>query len=213
MFSPGIEPWVIVQRFLIVFFMSLLFGVERQLSHKPIGFGTYTFVSVGSCGLTITALLLKIENPLPLLAAIITGIGFLGAGALIRTADKIFGFTSAASIWIFAIIGLVIGTGQFFIGLFMYGVIWVVIFIDKFFERRRIGSYQKKLAITATKYLSKKELIDLLDTKKIKVFNMQFDKRNEEYTVGVLVEGTRKAINEIPQKLMQQKEIAALKID
>ena len=213
MLSQGIEPWVIVQRFLIIFFMSLLFGVERQLSHKPIGFGTYTFVSTGSCGLTITALLLKIENPLPLLAAIITGIGFLGAGALIRTADKIFGFTSAASIWIFAIIGLVIGTGQFFIGLFMYGVIWIVIFIDKFLERRRIGSYQKKLFITTMKYVSKSELIGLLDTRKIKVFNIQFDKRNEEYTVGVLVEGTRKEINEIPQKLLQKEEIVAVKID
>ncbi|KPK46181.1 MAG: hypothetical protein AMK74_01050 [Nitrospira bacterium SM23_35] len=213
MFSLGIEPWVIVQRFLIIFFMSLLFGVERQLSHKPIGFGTYTFVSIGSCGLTITALLLKIENPLPLLAAIITGIGFLGAGALIRTADKIFGFTSAASIWIFAIIGLVVGTGHFFIGLFMYGMIWIVIFIDKFLERRRIGSYQKKLLITTIKYLSKSELIDLLDTRKIKIFNIHFDKRNKEYTVGILVEGTRKEINEIPQKLQQKEEIVAVKID
>ena len=213
MFNTGIDLWIIVQRFLITFIMSLLFGLERQLSHKPIGFGTYTFVSIGSCGLTIIALLLKIDNPLPLLAAIITGIGFLGAGALIRTADKIFGFTSAASIWIFAIIGLVIGTGQIFIGLSLYGTIWVVIFIDKILERRRIGSYQKKLFITTTRYFSKKELINLLDTKKLSIFTIHCDKRHEEYTVGLLVEGTRKEINEIPQKLLNQEDIAAIKID
>ena len=86
---------VIFLRLSITFFLSLVFGLERQYSHKPIGFGTFTFVAAGSSSLAIVAVALGFEHSIPLLSAIVTGIGFLGAGALIKTSDKIFGLTSA----------------------------------------------------------------------------------------------------------------------
>jgi putative Mg2+ transporter-C (MgtC) family protein len=102
----------ILPRFIITFVFSVIFGLERQRAHKPVGFGAFTFVAVGSCALSITAINLYPDNPLSLLGAIVTGIGFLGAGALIKTTDKIFGFTSAAAVWLFAIFGLVVGVGN-----------------------------------------------------------------------------------------------------
>ena|SRR5659263_171028 len=99
------ELLIILLRLTLTFALSLIFGYERQRSHKPIGFGTFIFVSVGSCGLAITATILS-ENPLPLLGSVVTGIGFLGAGALIKTNEKTFGFTTAASVWLFAIFGI-----------------------------------------------------------------------------------------------------------
>lgn len=158
----------ILERFMITFVMSMAFGIERQMSNKPIGFGTFTFVAIGSCGLALTASMLEVENPIPLLAAIITGIEFLGAGALIRTTDKIYGFTSAASIWIFAIIGLIIGSGFLAIGSIIYLIVWIVIMIDKVLERRKIGSYQKKIEIISKKNLSKAKIMELLEIKKLK---------------------------------------------
>src|SRR3990167_3502886 len=128
-------------RVTIVFLAALLFGVQRQRSHKPIGFGTFTFVSTGSCVLAIISLLLAPTEPLPLLGAIITGIGFLGAGALIKTTDKIFGFTSAASIWVFAILGLIIGLGKYKEGFIVYSMIWITILVDGYLEHHAIGSY------------------------------------------------------------------------
>ena len=91
-----IELPTIIFRFVLAFVLALLFGFNRQKAHKPTGFVTYIFVAIGSCALSMAAILIS-ENPLPLLAAIVTGIGFLGAGALIKTSDKVFGFTSAAS--------------------------------------------------------------------------------------------------------------------
>ena len=99
--------------------------------HKPIGFGTYIFVATGACGLSLVSILIPTENPLPLLGAIVTGIGFLGAGALIKTADRVVGFTSAASIWIFAIFGLIAGLGHYLLSFVIYGVVWAVMAIEK----------------------------------------------------------------------------------
>src|SRR6185503_20781311 len=97
------------------FVLAFAFGLARQKLGKAIGFGTFIFVALGACGLSLVALEFadQQQNPLPLLSAIVTGIGFLGAGALFRTADRVVGFTSAATIWIFACFGMAIGLGEF----------------------------------------------------------------------------------------------------
>ena len=92
------ETLTIVIRLLAVFILSLIFGIERQRSHKPVGFGTFIFVAIGSCALAIAATIIDIDDRIIILGSIVTGIGFLGAGALIRNNDKIFGFTTAASL-------------------------------------------------------------------------------------------------------------------
>ena len=89
------ELTAIIFDFLVTFLASLAFGIQRQKSHKPIGFGTFTLVSVGACALSIIAELLSPENPLSLMGAIMTGIGFLGAGAMIKSNDKTRQITGA----------------------------------------------------------------------------------------------------------------------
>lgn len=138
-----------IWRQLLVAGLALLFGLARQRHGKPIGFGTFIFVSVGSCSLAVIALRLSPGNPLPLLGAVVTGIGFLGAGALIRSGEKIGGFTSAATIWIMAVFGMAIGVGETEVGLVSYGAIWGVTLIDRFMERRALGSHQRRLTLVA----------------------------------------------------------------
>lgn len=207
------EIQTILMRFFIVFLLSIIFGLERQRSHKPIGFGTFIFVSIGSCGLAITALLLDSQNPLPLLSAIITGIGFLGAGALIKTTDKIFGFTTAASIWVFSIIGLVIGVGEYLIGIIMYISVFSVIFIDRYLEEKSIGSYQKKLSIVTNKNIKTEEISSALETKKYKIISIDINKVSNKFSITLLVEGTKVDINQIPKKLFKADWVESFKIE
>ena len=130
--------------------LSLLFGLVRQRSGKPIGFGTFTFVSVGACALALVAVRLAPDAPLALLGAIVTGIGFLGAGALVRssTPERISGFTSAATIWIVAVLGLTIGVGEYLLAGLLYAAIWLVTSIDLFLERRGRGVHRRLLTLT-----------------------------------------------------------------
>ncbi len=206
------EHSVILFRILLTFILALIFGLERQKSHKPIGFGTFIFVSIGSSALALTATVINSENPLPLLGAIITGIGFLGAGALIKTTDKIFGFTTAASIWTFSIMGLLIGVGEYFIGILIYTLIWAVIFIDKFLEIKNIGSYQKKLTFTTEKYLNQEKVEELLQTS-YKLVSYEQNKEEKRHYYSFLIEGTKINIYTIPKKLFDSKHVITFKIE
>ncbi len=137
----------ILFRFALAFVAAFTFGLVRQKLGKPIGFGTFIFLALGSCALALTAISSNPENPLPLLGSIVTGIGFLGAGALFRTGERVVGFTSAATIWIFAVLGLSIGVGEYLVSGLVYASIWSVVVIDRVLEKRWIGAHQHKLRI------------------------------------------------------------------
>jgi putative Mg2+ transporter-C (MgtC) family protein len=194
-------------RILIVFTLSFIFGVVRQRNHKHVGFGTYTMVSVGACVLAIAALELSVDNPLPLLSAIVTGIGFLGAGALIRTSDKIFGFTSAAAIWLYAIFGLLVGSGEYLLGVCVYIVSAAVIGYDIYLEDRGIGSYQRRLIVTTNKVIQEKEIKEVLImiAKKHRLQHVDVNKTEHKMIFNYLVEGSKEQLNKIP-KVLYEKE-------
>ncbi len=196
----------ITLRFAITFAMSFVSGVERQRSHKPAGLGTFIFIAIGTCGLAIAALMLGESGQIPLatgnlLGGIVTGVGFLGAGALIRTNDKIFGFTTATSIWVFAILGFAIGIGQYILGVIMYALVWTVIFVDKFLERKGIGPYQKKLVVMTNRLVAESELSSTVGLKS-RVISAEIDRKNNRMTATYLVQGTKEEIKNIPNVLM-----------
>src|SRR3989344_3146502 len=149
-------------KFFLVFASSFIYGLNRQKSHKPVGFGTFILISVGSCALAVIAVDMGIENSIGIIGAIVTGIGFLGAGALIKSSDKVFGFTTAASIWFFAIFGLSVGLGEYTNAFIIYAMVWVVAIFDKDLEKNAIGSYRRKIVIQSKGLVSKEKITDIL---------------------------------------------------
>ena len=199
------ETLTIATRFLIVFVLSSLFGLERQRAHKPVSFGTFIFVSLGSCALTLIATSIDINNRIVIIGSIVTGIGFLGAGALIRNNDKIFGFTTAASIWIMAIFGLIIGIGEYLTGILVYAAMWIIVIIDKRLEEKGIGTYERKITINTNKIINEKEIVSIIngDTRK-KLININVDKKLNKLSLTYLIAGKKEDINSIPQKLFDK---------
>lgn len=206
---------IIIFRFLLIFMLAILFGIERQKSHKPLGFGAFIFVSVGACALGIVAIDLVPENPLPLLGAIVTGIGFLGAGALIKSNDKLFGVTTAAGIWGFAIIGIMIGTGEYLIGLLIYAAAWAVVIVDRYLEKKGIGSYQRRIIITTNRIIQEKEFRNdlLIITEKFKLMEVDVDKKENKMVMTYLVEGSKDNINKLPKILYDKEWFSSCKIE
>ena len=139
---------IILLRFFITFILSLMFGLERQKSHKLIGFGTFIFVAMGSCGLAIAAVVMSPENPLAFMGAIVTGIGFLGAGLIIFQDNKLRGLTTAAGLWVAAGLGLAVGYGLYLLALIVtiltlltFTVLWYVEqYVEAKFERENRGT-------------------------------------------------------------------------
>jgi len=113
-----IEYDLIIRLVLAAVFGGLV-GWERQKGHKPAGLRTHMLVSMGSALFTMISFMVTFDlasglvDSTRIAAGIVTGIGFLGAGAIIQSQEKVIGLTTAASIWIVAAIGMAIGYGLF----------------------------------------------------------------------------------------------------
>ena len=193
--------------------MSFFFGLERQFSNKPIGFGTFIFVATGACALGAVSTALSPLDPLVIAGGVVTGIGFLGAGALIKTSDKIFGFTTAASIWVFAIVGLCIGLDQYFIGTLTYLVIWAVVLTDRILEFNGIGSYQRKLSFKTNRIMDKGEIGSLFKNHKWKLLSFKVDNLNKGSKISYLINGPRSYVNTLKETLVKQPWIEEFSIE
>jgi len=123
-----------------------LIGLERETSRKPAGFRTNILICIGSTmAMALSGLILQggegSGNELTRIAAgVITGIGFIGAGTIIQARGSVLGLTTAATLWVVAGLGLVIGTGHYLIALIFTGIIILTLVIFRQFE----GQYLKK---------------------------------------------------------------------
>ncbi len=193
--------------------MSFVFGIERQLSNKQVGFGTFIFVAIGTCTLGVLSSVLSPTNLLILAGGIVTGVGFLGAGALVKTSDKIFGFTTAASIWIFAIIGLSIGIGQYTEGVLAYFAMLLVVMTDKFMEHKGVESYRRRITIKTKNMVSKEEVLKMFENYKWKLINLEIDKKEKKCVFVYLVSVPRNEINGLKENIVSKKWVEFLKIE
>lgn len=200
---------IMLERMMMALFLSLIFGLERQIRKKPVGFGTFAFVSIGSCTLTLIALVYGNGNPLPLISGIITGIGFLGAGALIKHQDKVFGATTAASIWAVAAGGVAIGLGLTAMGIVFYLMIFCIIIIDYLFEMIGFGHYNTELILTVEDPAVISELWTYFP-KGSKCQHYTIDNDKKEYKYYFIVSATRKRILKFLYKLRKVKGVKAI---
>lgn len=110
-------------------------GLERQIGGKPAGFRTYALVSLGAAMYAMMALLITAgvnKDPTRVIANIVTGVSFLGAGLIIKEKGSVQGLTTAASIWASAALGAAVGAQLY--GLALAGaviVLLVLIYIKK----------------------------------------------------------------------------------
>jgi putative Mg2+ transporter-C (MgtC) family protein len=103
--------------------LGSVLGIEREVMGKPAGLRTHMMVSLGAAAFTLVTLEIfssvrvMMENtrsdPLRIVEGIIGGIGFLGAGTIIRSRGSVEGITTAASIWVVGAVGLACGAGYF----------------------------------------------------------------------------------------------------
>lgn len=108
----------LVIRILAATIVGAAIGYEREIKNKPAGFFTFTLVCVGSCLIAILQQNLLMTNPDSepgrIIAQVVSGIGFLGAGTIIHNRGNVKGITTAAMLWLVSALGLLIGTGGFY---------------------------------------------------------------------------------------------------
>lgn len=100
-----------------------IIGIEREWRGRPAGFRTNILIALGACLFTILSIegfpvKGNAQDTARIAAQVVSGVGFLGAGALLQTRNKTKGMTTAATIWLVAAIGMAVGVGAYFLAVF-----------------------------------------------------------------------------------------------
>ncbi len=106
----------LLTRLLLAAALGALIGFEREWSQKSAGLRTNTLIAIGSALFTMLSIELSpggSSDPTRIASQIVTGVGFLGGGAILRTAGSIKGLTTAAMIWVNAAVGMAAGGGHY----------------------------------------------------------------------------------------------------
>ena len=126
-----------VLRILIAMVLGAIVGYEREISHKPAGLRTHIFVCMGSCLFTIASFYLLPENIVAsadvtrIAAGVVAGISFIGAGSIIALRGDVKGLTTAASLWVIAAIGLLVGLGNYLLPAIVTIIAYVILRLDR----------------------------------------------------------------------------------
>lgn len=172
-------------RLFLAFFAGMLIGIEREAHSQPAGMRTHILITIGSA----LAMLLSIfipqtyigfqnGDPARIAAQVVSGIGFLGAGAILKFGVNVRGLTTAASVWAMAMIGLAIGAGMFMVSLVALIIILFSLSVMDTFEKHLFRNrIFKRIEITVRKKTyNLKNLENILKSMKIRVHSVDISK-------------------------------------
>lgn len=161
-----------ILRIFISFMIGTIIGIEREAHNQPAGLRTHILISIGATIIMLLSIYIpqnfldyKTGDPGRIAAQVVSGIGFLGAGAIMRFGTDVKGLTTAASIWTIAALGLAVGAGMYTISI--VGVLFVLFALTimdnlekRFFKERSL----KKIEMSV-----KKKDVDIEAIKKIMI--------------------------------------------
>lgn len=178
-----IESYVsIIIRLLEACLLGGIIGFEREHLHRPAGFRTHILVCVGSALVMITSEFIFHKfspyvnaDPARLGAQVISGIGFLGAGTIIKEGINVKGLTTAASLWAVSCVGIAVGIG-FYSGAFIATIIiFLTLVVIRRLQRRKTSQKNVSLCIhTLIKRGEVRELSSILEEFGVKVTDTEF---------------------------------------
>ena len=190
-----IGEWDILLRLLIAAGLGAVIGLERERSQQPAGLRTHIILVVGATLAMTLSVNLAIQfqplvpngDPARLAAQVISGIGFLGAGAIFRYGVSIKGLTTATSLWTMAVVGVVVGAGHYLAAIGATLLILIVLFVVNIIEDRVINPY---LSVTLTLSAADrpgliKDLKKLLERQGARYVRMSIQKSIRRKTIRV----------------------------
>lgn len=211
-------------RLLLALLLGAVVGAERKHKGQVAGIRTFALISMGACLAMLLSIYvpqeymgLKNGDPGRIAAQVITGIGFLGGGAMIQQKGAVRGLTTAAGIWITAIIGMAVGVGMYLSSIVCTLLIFLVIVgFNRFEHRIHIGQEMKVISIRVNGILTDINTYrDILRKEKVSLstfyISQNFQKEETEIDLVVLVK-SRKDLIPVINTLGQSYETLSITI-
>lgn len=116
--GAGLTVFDLAARLVLAVFFGALVGIERRWHHKHAGIQTHALVSLGAASFGLLSLIGfgPTNNPMLIAGGVVTGIGFIGGGVIMRRGSNVQGVNTAASLWATAALGLALGPGHYALG-------------------------------------------------------------------------------------------------
>lgn len=176
---------ILIRLFLGALFGGLI-GFERQEHGRPAGFRTHLLVCVASVLIMIVSeyfyylgttdpTYVRID-PGRIAAGAITGVGFLGAGAILKIGVTVQGLTTAASIWMVSAIGLAVGSGLHFASTVAFGITMFSLLVLRTVERRMSSLIFRTVTIATEEDIGEDVISSILGKHDAKVLNIEYEK-------------------------------------
>lgn len=155
--APGLGQ--IALRLACAMLVGIIIGLEREYTHRPAGLRTHILVALGACVVSVTGEMLFLQynslgatpDPARLSAQVITGVGFLGAGTIMKEGVNVKGLTTAASVWAVACLGIACGYGYYALALLGTGFMFFTLTFVEAFQHRfiHVESSEESYALEA----------------------------------------------------------------
>jgi putative Mg2+ transporter-C (MgtC) family protein len=189
--------------------IGLLIGAEREYRNKSAGLRTMTLICLGSTIFSMISLRNSHESEIGRIASnIVTGIGFLGAGAILRDGLSVSGMTTASSIWVVAALGMAIGFGEFAMAIAGTGISLVVLIIFSYFQRG-FDSLHKTIDLRVVFDIDRNGIKEMEE--KMKQLKIGFDRKKEGRSEGDVryeyeLTGRSRSVQSLIDYLIAQKD-------
>lgn len=208
----------IIMRLLIALIVGGLTGLERERSHQFAGFRTHILVSVGSCITSITSLSLFFQynsysniDPARLSAQVLSGVGFLGAGAILKTSNGIRGLTTAAGIWATACIGIAVGYGYYILAISAWLFVMITLYILKNIDKMIFKKKQTIFNIKTDNIEIISSIYEMFQRSQISVKNIEINSDTNNIKINLLtVHDRRIVLDEVIKELSKLKSIISI---
>jgi putative Mg2+ transporter-C (MgtC) family protein len=201
---PDLSTAEALLRLLVAAGLGGAIGLERELRDHEAGFRTHLLVSLGACVFTLVSAYAWTDwtfstpsgvvfDPTRIAAQIVTGIGFLGAGAIIVRGISVRGLTTAATLWVVAAIGMAAGTGYYAIGVGAAVLVLVSLGPLKLISTRlvaRVRPEEAELAIALTPEGQASRVLQRIEELGGSISHVEF---GDDRTIDVVLRASRRA--------------------
>jgi len=210
---------VILLRLCLAFFLAAIIGYERQHSGQVAGLRTHILICVGAALLMILSIYVPMTyvfgngaaDPGRIAAQVVSGIGFLGAGAILRYGLNVRGITTAANIWVIAAIGLTVGAGLYLPAIFGTFIVLLTLTVVNILEKKLFPKqFLKIIQIESENGLLFKD-VELVVKKFGKIKNVNFSRGEEKTSIRIILELRKGSIDSLLHEL-KNKNISKISI-
>lgn len=190
------EPWNLLVRILVAAALGGILGIERDIHGRQAGLRTHLLVSAGAAlffilsthiatfDVIVPAEFTKVTDPGRIAAQIVTGIGFLGAGVILKEGFTIVGLTTAACLWISAAIGMASGAGLYIIAISTTVLALFSLILLRWFERFYRKDIYRNLLVSIPNEVDARQIIELVKSKEVMILSFGIERDYETLTTN-----------------------------